>query len=622
MTKFFFLLFILFVLDPGLKAGAEFSTENKDAVVLFDSNIFTITGPNSGKLSKHVSIRINNENARDLCDFVISEGHYTTITEINGSVKDTQGNIIKELENEQIKKSSIHAGSVLHSDARNSYFTLDHNNYPFIIDVYFEKEYKSLFLWPDWNPQNKYPILKSSYKLVLQHSVPFRTLAKGIENNPQIYVSGQDSVYFWHLNKIPEQPDEPVMDPEDKYQYKLLFSPIVFSIDHFSGSFKSWDTFSHWYRKLCHQKYNLDHSISDEINTLIKNATTDREKIEIIYSYMQEKTRYVAVELGVGSWQPSSANTVYENRFGDCKDLSTFLIAALKHIGIDAYPVLIRTWDGGAVYKEFPYNYFNHVITCVPLQNDTIWLENTADHLAAGELPWIDEGCNVLVITNSSGKILKTPVSKSYDNSWKSKIEGELSPQGNFDFVGRIFLSGNEKNYVSGILTYNKQKDFEDWLKSRIGSGIPGFSLKNYDIRKVDTRVELVFKATIRKFGNKTGRRLFINPNILNERTGTVFEENTERKFPVKLRFAYLDVDTVSIKLPYGYKLEAAPEDVTVEFDFGNYRSSFEIKDGVFNHYRHFEYISNDIPAEKYNNIVKLTNTAIKRDQSKYVFKK
>ena len=187
-------------------------------------------------------------------------------------------------------------------------------------------------------------------------------------------------------------------------------------------------------------------------------------------------------------------------------------------------------------------------------------------------------------------------------------------------------MFGNQKYYVSSILTYNKTKDFEDWLRSRIGSGIPGFKLEDYKIENIDTLnnsyLELTFKANIKKFGNKTGKRLFVNPNILNERSGTSFEQDEERKYPIWLKFAYLDIDTVSIKLPYGYSLEAAPKEQTIELPFGKYNSFHEMKDGVFKHYRHFEYTTNHIPAEQYEQVVEFTNAAIKKDQAKYVFKK
>lgn len=599
---------------------------DNDVIIIKDQNIFTITDKNAGTFQKNKIILIANEKGKEYCNFEFFEDDYMEITNIEACIKDTSGNIIKELDDDQIKETSLHFGSILHSDNVKKYFTFDHFSYPYIIELSYEKKIKTLLIWPDWLPQENYPVITSEYKLILKEPTSFHTHYKGIKVKPQKSIIKNDSIYFWQMDSIPAIPEEPLLAPEDGSQYHLLFAPFYFSTNEVTGSFKSWDLFSEWIRKLYHNKYNLDQTIKTEIDNITKNVESDLKKIQLIYELMQEKTRYVAIELGIGGWQPYSANSVYANRYGDCKDLSTFMIAALKHVGIKSYPVLVRTRDRGIVYKDFPKNYFNHVVSFVPLGNDTIWLENTADHLLAGELPWADEGCNVLAVLDTSGNIITTPISKSNENSWKSKIEGEITPQGTFIFIGKINLYGNQKHWIWARYTSWKREDFEDWFKSKIGSGIPGFKLEWYNIENVkfpqNTCVKINFRASIKKFGNKTGQRLFINPNILNERTGTLFEENETRKYPIWFDYAYLNADTVSIKFPFGYKLEAAPKEQSIEFPFGRYNSSHEMIDNVFKHYRHFEYTTNYIPADQYEQVVEFTNTAIKKDQSKYVFKK
>ena len=44
-----------------------------------------------------------------------------------------------------------------------------------------------------------------------------------------------------------------------------------------------------------------------EILKLIEGASTNLEKIEILYRYLQENTRYVSVQLGIGGWQTFDA---------------------------------------------------------------------------------------------------------------------------------------------------------------------------------------------------------------------------------------------------------------------------------------------------------------------------
>ena len=103
------------------------------------------------------------------------------------------------------------------------------------------------------------------------------------------------------------------------------------------------------------------------------------------------------------------------------------MVTMLNEAGIQAYPALTRTRDNGPLISDFPSNQFNHVIGFVPLSADTIWLECTADLVPAGELPSSVEGCEVLVVKNDSGELVKTPESNASENGWTSLVEGELT---------------------------------------------------------------------------------------------------------------------------------------------------------------------------------------------------
>jgi len=84
---------------------------------------------------------------------------------------------------------------------------------------------------------------------------------------------------------------------------------------------------------------------------------------------MQDHTRYISIQLGIGGWQPFDAAFVQEHGYGDCKALSNYMVALLKTAGITAYSVLIRPGDYRYTFNEsFPSNQFTHVIVCVPFQ--------------------------------------------------------------------------------------------------------------------------------------------------------------------------------------------------------------------------------------------------------------
>ncbi len=334
----------------------------------------------------------------------------------------------------------------------------------------------------------------------------------------------------------------------------------------------------------------------------------------------------MSINLGIDGWQPYSAELVYINRYGDCKDLSTFMMTMLKEAGISAYPALVRTRDNGVLIKGFPSNQFTHVITVVPLQNDTLWLECTADLLPAGELPFNVEGCNVLAVKQNGCDIVQTPKSSSGDNLWRSKIEGCLTSFGACYFTGEITATGNQSIYLRNSLYYRKPEEHKRWLVQLIGKYLPKLDLTKYEINHLDQDIEkpitIRFEGSSDKFGVKSATRLFINPNMLNRETTDDLPREEERKFPIYYRYAYMDIDSLIIKLPEDFQLETAPESEEIKKAFGSYMTSYSITDGKLIYCRTFKCEQNEIPRTIYEDYLDFMKTIVKKDKSQFVLAK
>jgi len=224
------------------------------------------------------------------------------------------------------------------------------------------------------------PVLESSYKLIIDEGMGYKIHPIGIDIEPEISHKDGKSIYTWQLNLVEPRTKEDFMPPENRIQKALFFAPVRFKLGDYWGSCKTWDEFSKWYLQISEGKYMLPAEGKKKISQLINHDDSDVEKIKKIYSFLQDYTRYVALYLDIGGWQPHSVESIYANKYGDCKDLSTFMISMLDEAGIESYPALVLTRDKGMVIKEFSSNQFNHMITFIPLKNDTMWLECTADY--------------------------------------------------------------------------------------------------------------------------------------------------------------------------------------------------------------------------------------------------
>ena len=122
----------------------------------------------------------------------------------------------------------------------------------------------------------------------------------------------------------------------------------------------------------------LDKEYADKAVELVKNIPVRRDKIKALYEYMQKNTRYFSVSFGIGGYQPIPANEVAKNGYGDCKALSNYMKALLKTVGIESYYTLAKAGEYQYMQADFPSQQFNHVILCVPDNQEMIWLECTS----------------------------------------------------------------------------------------------------------------------------------------------------------------------------------------------------------------------------------------------------
>src|SRR5439155_21618233 len=106
----------------------------------------------------------------------------------------------------------------------------------------------------------------------------------------------------------------------------------------------------------------------------------------------QGDVRYVAIELGIGGYQPHLADEVLKNRYGDCKDKVCLLLSLLAAAGIPGEPALVKTAGEGVLDTALvDLGQFDHMIARVQLGDEVVWVDPTASSCALGYLPGADQ---------------------------------------------------------------------------------------------------------------------------------------------------------------------------------------------------------------------------------------
>jgi tetratricopeptide (TPR) repeat protein/transglutaminase-like putative cysteine protease len=208
-------------------------------------------------------------------------------------------------------------------------------------------------------------------------------------------------------------------------------------------TFANWSDVARWYGKLEHGRTEPSPAIRAKTEELVRGQSQTLAKIEKLYDYVSTKIRYVNLPLGQGYFQPHSAAEVFSNQYGDAKDKHTLLAAMLQAAGIEADAILIpyeRKLDAGIPNPS----QFDHVVTAVPLGNQIVWMDSTAEVAPFGLLPEPLRGKSALLVRpDGTGKIVETPADPAFRSTQSVDITGRVSELGKLQATLRYRLRGD-----------------------------------------------------------------------------------------------------------------------------------------------------------------------------------
>lgn len=595
----------------------------QDAEVVARLDALTFTVENPGKATQVVRqvYTILAPGSRDYGKIYIGYDKFHELTSLRGWLIDAEGRKIRDLKKSDIKDESAISGYSLYEDSRARSAELYYDIYPYTVMFEYEMVFRGLLFWPSWYPYlYRAPVERSRFEIDAPADMPIRYHLRGVPQEPQIQQAGNRSILRWHAQNLPKWEPEP---SAPNWSPRILTAPTAFEIAGYAGDMSSWANFGKWYYQLYRERMMLPPAAYAEVQRLSNDAATPRDKVRGLYEYLQAKTRYVSVQLGIGGWQPFEPAYVFERGYGDCKALSNFMVAMLRAAQVEAHPVLILSGEEQPdVPPDFPNGRFNHVIVCVPFERDTLWLECTSQTSPFGHLGAGNEDRNVLLVTPEGGKLVRTPRSKPGDNQRIRRATVRLGENGDASAEIRTRYTGNAQDYVRYALARQSPRDRENWLREEIEG--PTFQLTHVDFSEVEGKqheINLPLAVTLPRLASRSGARLFLRPNLMSRRK-YVPPPVAERTQPVYFAYAYLNADSISYVLPPGFVLEAVPDAVKLETTFGSYQASTTLQNGKLEYLRRLEIRRRLLPPEEYEAYRQFLGDIVKADQAQIVLVK
>ena len=598
--------------------------EKDNAVVLYKNDNLAVVNQDKFLTTVQVAIKILRPEGRDLG---IVRVYYRTpnqkVTSIHGWCIPQEGKDYEVGDKDSVDVSPQDE-DVLVNDLRIKGVQIPAPDVGNIIGYEYVVESRPLVLQDGWSLQGEFPVKSSIFSLTLPSGWEFKSAwINSPETQPQDMGGGQ---WKWQVNDLKEIREEEEMPP-----WRGVAGQMIVTLFPPGGgarnSFPSWRELGLWYYGLDAGQRNPSAEIKQQVATLTASAPTPLAKMRGVGAYVQHDLRYVAVELGVGGWQPHPAAEIYEHHYADCKDKVNLLITMLHELGIDAYDVRIND-ERGAVGPNTPAHMtFNHSIAAIklpegivdpslaatikhPTLGTLLFFDPTNEKIPFGELPNYLQANYGLLITPAGGELVELPQEPSMKNGIQRTAKLALSPAGVLrGEVHEVRVGDRASSSRFDLADARNSVDRVKPLERLLSSSLSSFQIGNATITNPnETRLPFIWDYSFQadSYAKFAGDMLLVRPRVLGNKARGTLETSEPRRFDIEFDDGpVLDTDDFEITLPSGYVVDDVPSPVDADFGFASYHSKTEVVGNVLRYHRTFEEKELSVPVSKADQLKK-----------------
>ncbi|MDR1861021.1 MAG: DUF3857 domain-containing transglutaminase family protein [Bacteroidales bacterium] len=569
------------------------------ANVVIRTEVRTVERQSSAKftLSVHEVKSILNKDGESEATLTIFYDRNSSVSGFEGAIYDADGILLKKLKSKDLADVSNN-DYLLYSDSRVKLFRPT-AKLPFTVEYRYTVSYKATYGLPGWMPQPGFHIAteKSEFQVITPPELGLKYMEVNIGSiKASSETVGSSKHYKWEASMLRAIPTEQYVDLLSEIPTVYL-SAEKFSYEGYEGDFSNWENLGKWAAKLAEGRAELSPQTQAKVREMTAELPDVRTKIAVLYKYLQDRTRYFNVSLGIGGWQPLPASTVDDKGYGDCKALSNYMVALLKAADIPANMVIIGAGARTRIrYPDFASgNQANHAICCVPLATDTVWLECTSQTAPFGYLGQFTANRYCLVVTDNGGHIAKTPKLHTDDNVQSTRLDVALNPDGSATFALQTSCKNSLIEPMLPRLTESKEEQKKHLLQTINANGLTINTFSFAQSGMTLPEIALNITGTVRQYGSVTGNRLFVSANFLLG-TGIPPVIEKERKMKLYVPTGYQMRDSLTLNIPAGYSAEFLPESSELNSTYGSYKIEYshpapekiliyrflQINDGIF----------------------------------------
>jgi hypothetical protein len=406
------------------------------------------------------------------------------------------------------------------------------------------------------------------------------------------------------------------------------------------GAKHSWSDVGKWYSGLVAQRRAPTPALQAKVKELTDGRAGTLDKIAALAAFAQKDIRYVAIEIGIGGYQPHPAGDIFANRYGDCKDKVTALSTMLKEIGVESYYV-ITTTERGAVDRQFAsLEGFNHAIIAIRLPPDVkseslyaivnhpklgrlLLFDPTSSTIPLGDLPSIEQTGQGLLVADGSGELIDFPLLAPETSKLLRTARLKLDDSG--------ALTGSVTETRSGEIGANMRANLQSmtaaertrFMERAIAWHIADFKLSEFVVENLDdTGKDLVIKYTLAapSYAKHTGPLVLVRPRVVGAKAEAMLDLKG-RKHGYRTEGPSLQIDDIEIAAPSSLVLDELPEKTKLAIPALTYDSETAFDAGVLRYKRQYRVKEFDVPLAGLPELNKAFSAILADERSSAVFK-
>ena len=627
MTKIYQLCFTVlslwsFAQDYTVASIPENLLVNANAIVREHSEDYTVKSVNDMTVKETHVVTIMSAAGDRYSTIFIPYNPTTKVSNIKVEMFDGNGKVIKTFAKKDFSDYTNNPSAGLYTDDRVLVLRTISTKYPFTLKTSYETNTSNTVYLNNYSPINTYNVAleKSNLTVTNLSGITIRTK---INDKPlaKVSESKDGNVWKYSYQNIAAINHEDLSPSLDYLIPTVEFSPEKFSLAGKQGDLTDWNSFGKWYyNELITPVSQITPDITAEVAALNLTGTTT-DKVKTLYQYMQDKTRYVLIAMGIGGWQPMPASEVSKKGYGDCKALTNYMRTLLQAAGIPSYYAVIYSDDSAISFdKDFPKLSGNHVILMVPTEKNNIWLENTSQRIAFNHLAYSSHNRNVLAVDESGIKIIDTPTYQPEESKELLIAKVQLAEDGTISSTANFEFTGGQYDTNLRLFTL-KNDEIQEALRSRhYNLQIDQIAVENLLNNRDHAKISYGLNLKAKSFSKKLGNDLFFP--VMPFYQSTTFSSNTERKLPFETAFPFQDDYQIEFTAPIGYRFADLPEAAEFSTEFGSYSLHYKIDGEKLVVNRILTIKKGIYPKEKFKDYVEFRKKTASKDNTKILISK